>query len=63
MESEWTGIAARSGQRELFPLGGVIAKKAGLLAVFGLVLLKFAKILFVPVVLAGGWSIKRVRGG
>lgn len=39
-------------------VGGVVAKKIGLLAVVGVFLLKFAKILFIPAVLLFGWLAK-----
>ena len=48
------GIAALVG-------GGLVAKKLGILAIFGVFLLKFAKLLILPVVLVGGWLMKRVR--
>lgn len=44
-------------------VGGVLAKKAGLLAIFGIFILKFIKILIIPAVLVGGWIMKRVRSG
>ncbi len=39
-------------------VGGVLAKKVGLLAVIGVFLLKFFKILIIPLVLAGSWLVK-----
>ena len=44
-------------------VGGVLAKKAGLIALFGVFILKFLKVLIIPAVLVGGWIMKRVRGG
>jgi uncharacterized membrane-anchored protein len=48
------GIAALVG-------GGLVAKKLGLLAVFGVFILKFAKILILPAIILGGWIMKKVR--
>ena len=37
--------------------GGVIVKKLGMFAVFGAVLLKFAKFLILPLIFIGGWLL------
>jgi uncharacterized membrane-anchored protein len=39
-------------------VGGVVAKKIGLIAVFGVFLLKFIKILFIPAIFLFGWLAK-----
>ena len=43
-------------------VGGLAAKKLGLLAVIGAFLLKFAKIIFIAVVAAGGAIMKFIKG-
>jgi uncharacterized membrane-anchored protein len=49
------GIAALIG-------GGLIAKKIGFFALAGVFVLKFFKILLIPILVVGGWLLKRVRG-
>jgi uncharacterized membrane-anchored protein len=43
--------------------GGVLAQKAGLLAVFGIFLLKFLKILILPAIVIGGWLKRKFSSG
>jgi uncharacterized membrane-anchored protein len=53
---------AKAGGIAALIAGGLVAKKLGILAIIGLGLLKFGKILIIPLIVIGAWIGKVFKG-